>query len=761
MSAASFLFRPAIVVAYAILSVCVTDSAGAISPQQTAASRTDTIPPGRRSFEADTFRDEAARELIRRARAERGREAAGLSSWESTIRERISVGLTTQDIRRERGLFTSERVGRVRWDSTGVETIRWFGIRRAVPIAGEGAEIEVERPENLTEFPVDPAGDRLVLAGSPFHHPLADEAGDYYRFASGDTMRVILPSGEEVVLAEVRVEPRTSGFEILAGSLWFDLASAALVRGAFRPARPFDLQLDEPEEADDVPGFLKPIIVRVEAMIVEYALYDLQWWLPTRVRFEGDGQIGSLLTIPVVVEAFTQDVEINEPGLDPEFPTPDGWTRSEIGPCDDPHEGRRRRDERDEPVEGDEEQAARVEADAEGDAEDTEPCENPDGPTRIILLPPEETLVAWFDSDEESQMSDTDPFSSDELNQIRDRLGKITLPPALAAEPTIRLAGFRYNRVESLSGGVRAEVPLDGETRLIGEARIGLADLVPNLSASVVRRSGDGELEMAGYWKLQDVGDWGNPFALLPSAHALLLAYDDAQYYRVAGLSVGWRGGGTTRTEVRLFGERHIDAPKETDVSLPHLLSDYEFPENVTAEEATLFGVSGRVRLQAGRDPARPIYTATVWAEGAVGDREYIRFAGSGSVGAPIARVAEVALEASAGSSVGTPPPQRYFFLGGVETLRAFPNTPDAHRGTAFWLSRVEVGTRNPALRIVLFSDLGWAGSRSDFTFDDPAISAGIGISGLDGLIRLDVARSLQGREPNAWRVYLSVDGLI
>ena len=761
MSESTSVSRPAIVVCCALLSLCAAGPARAVSPPQTTAHGTDSIPPGRSSFEADTFRDEAARELIRRARAERGREAAGLASWESTIRERISVGLTTQDIRRERGLFTSERVGRVRWDSTGVETIRWFGIRRAVPIAGEGAEIEVERPENLTEFPVDPAGDRLVLAGSPFHHPLADDAGDYYRFASGDTMRVILPSGEEVVLAEVRVEPRTSDFEILAGSLWFDLASAALVRGAFRPARPFDLQLDEPEEAADVPGFLKPIVVRVEAMIVEYALYDLQWWLPTRVRFEGDGQIGSLLTIPVVVEAFTQDVEINEPGLDPEFPVPEGWTRSEIGPCDDPREGRRRRDERDVPDEDEEEPEDRVEAEAAGEAQDGEPCENPDGPTRIILLPPEETLVEWFDSDEESQLSNEEPFSSDELNQIRDRLGKITLPPAPTAEPTIRLAGFRYNRVEALSGGVRAEVPLDGETRLIGEARIGLADLVPNLSASVVRRSGDGEVEMAGYWKLQDVGDWGNPFALLPSAHALLLAYDDAQYYRVAGLSVGWRGGGTTRTELRLFGERHIDAPKETDVSLPHLLSDYEFPENVTAEKATLFGVSGRVRLQAGRDPDKPIYTATVWAEGAVGDREYIRYAGSGSVGAPIARVAEVALEASAGSSVGTPPPQRYFFLGGVETLRAFPNTPDANRGTAFWLSRVELGTRNPALRFVLFSDLGWAGSRSDFTFDDPAISAGIGISGLDGLIRLDVARSLQGREPNAWRVYLSVDGLI
>jgi len=379
----------------------------------------------------------------------------------------------------------------------------------------------------------------------------------------------------------------------------------------------------------------------------------------------------------------------------------------------------------------------------------------------VILLPPEEDLREWFESDEASQLAEFDPFDSEDLNQIRDRLDKIALPPVPATKPTVRLAGFRYNRVEALSGGVRAEVPLEGELRFIGEARIGLADLVPNLSASLIRQQGSDELEMAGYWKLRDVGDWGNPFALLPSAHALLLAYDDAQYYRVTGASFAWRRGGPIRTELRAFVEEHRNAPKETDVSLPHLLSDYEFPENVTAENATLIGAAGRIRLQSGRDPDRPIFTATVWAEGAVGDREYVRFAGSGSAGAPLTRGLEVALEASVGGSVGTLPSQRHYFLGGVETLRAFPNTPDAHRGNAFWLGRLELGTRNPALRFVLFSDIGWAGDRSAFAFDDPAISAGLGVSGLDGLLRLDVARSLRGRDPDAWRVYLSVDGLI
>jgi len=705
---------------------------------------------------ADTFRDEAARELIRRARAERGREAAGLASWEATIHERISVGLTTRDIRRERGLYTSERAGRVRWDSSGVETIRWFGIRRAVPIAGDAAEIELEEPENLVEFPVDPAGDRLILAGSPFHHPLADSAAVWYRYASGDTMKVILPSGREVVLAEVRVEPRESGFDVLAGSLWFDLENAALVRGAFRPARPFDLDLDEPEEAGDVPGFLKPITVTVETMIVEYALYDLRWWLPTRVRFDGEGRMGSLLQVPVVVELFARDMEVNEPGLDPTFPVPEGWTRTEIGPCEDAREMRRqarerRRRERDpdfEPEETDEVPAA-------------ETCEDPEGPTRVILLPPAESLDAWFATEEAREITDVKPFDADELNQIRDQVGRIALPPAPTQPPAIRLAGFRYNRVEALSGGLRADVPLDGQTRLRAEARIGLADLVPNLTASLVRRHGSGELEMAGYWKLTDTGDWGNPFAPLPSAHALLLAYDDAQYYRLAGASFGWKGGRPIRTEIRAFAEGHRNAPKATDVSLPHLVSDTEFPENVTAETVTLFGLRGRLRLQAGRDPQRPIYTASVWAEAAAGDRDYARFAAAGSAGLPLTAGLSIALEASAGSSLGAPPPQRYFYLGGVETLRAFPNAPDANRGTAFWLGRAELGTRNPALRFVVFGDVGWAGPRSEYSFEDPSISAGIGVSGLDGLVRLDVARSLRGRAGDAWRVYLSVDGLL
>ncbi|MCL7960894.1 MAG: hypothetical protein M8861_11910, partial [marine benthic group bacterium] len=72
--------------------------------------RPDTIP-------SDTYLDEGARYMIQRGQQARGTEAAGLASYEATITERVYVGLSASRFRRERGLFLSEQIARVRWDS--------------------------------------------------------------------------------------------------------------------------------------------------------------------------------------------------------------------------------------------------------------------------------------------------------------------------------------------------------------------------------------------------------------------------------------------------------------------------------------------------------------------------------------------------------------------------------------------------------------------------------------------------------------------
>jgi hypothetical protein len=295
--------------------------------------------------------------------------------------------------------------------------------------------------------------------------------------------------------------------------------------------------------------------------------------------------------------------------------------------------------------------------------------------------------------------------------------------------------------------------------RLEGEARIGFADLVPNLEASLVRRARSGELRATAYWRLAAASDWGNPLDVRSSAHAFLLGYDDGQYYRTAGAAIDWSGGRRIRADARLFAESQRDAPKETDVSVPHWINGSEFPPNIEAEAAEVAGLAGRLRWQTGTDPTRIILTATAWGEGAIGSVSYARYAAGAGVTVPLFGLLSVGLEGSAGTAAGDVPIQRYFFLGGVETLRAFPN--GTFSGTSFWLGRLEVGNQHPWLRLVGFLDAGWAGPREAFAHDPAAVSVGAGLSLADGLLRLDIARSLQGRDPDAWRVYFSFDGAL
>jgi hypothetical protein len=78
--------------------------------------------------------------------------------------------------------------------------------------------------------------------------------------------------------------------------------------------------------------------------------------------------------------------------------------------------------------------------------------------------------------------------------------------------------------------------------------------------------------------------------------------------------------------------------------------------------------------------------------------------------------------------------------------------------GNAFWTARAEIANSFPAARISLFTDAGWAGDRKDFGNGRPLLSAGVGGSLLDGLIRMDLARGL--RNPKGWRFDLYFDGL-
>ena len=123
----------------------------------------------------------------------------------------------------------------------------------------------------------------------------------------------------------------------------------------------------------------------------------------------------------------------------------------------------------------------------------------------------------------------------------------------------------------------------------------------------------------------------------------------------------------------------------------------------------------------------------------------------------PLPMPSGLGLEAAGGTAWGALPVQRAWFLGGARTLRGYPGASAV--GSTFVRGRAELARQMGAVSVSAFSDAGWAGPRDRIRLDDALVSAGVGASALDGLVRVDLARAL--RAPTGWRLELYVDAIL
>ena len=700
----------------------------------------------------DTFADAATRELIFRARDARLRDIQGIRSYEGVMREHIYVGLTAFRFRRERELFEQERIARLRWQADGERAIHWLGARQSVPIIGSdtrrggapvlgdsslvvsiGEEVEQDlradflnellNESELPEFAFDPGGDRLVFGSDWALHPLADTALAEYRYALGDTLRIGLPDGRRIVLLEVRVEPTRADFHLVAGSLWFEADDASLVRASYRPARPFNLLLDEPEDAEDVPGFLQPIEAEITYVTVEYSLYEFEFWLPRRFAMEGEARVGRFFQIPLTMEWNVRDYEVNrEETLIPSAAElPLGWQIKEHEVIDD------------------------------------------DGNLQYVMTTVVPEAQALFESPELSEeFGERSPaaFTDDEIEELRGELEGL-LPDYQPFRPKLawglEQGMLRFNRVEGLSFGAGATLPLTSSTELGLEARIGSGDQEPYGTLSLSTGSDDSRWDVAGYRRLESAADHGDPFSTTSSAVHLLMGIDRGAYYRATGASLGYRRvGDRTRTTIEVFGEEQAGVQKTTEFFLLDPFSEDTADAVMLASDLSLGGGRAVFNWFAGIDPNSLILTGSIAGEAVGGDLTYQRLSTSLSATHPLPFNLAGAVEVAAGTSWGELPPQRGFFLGGSSTLRGLDYNELV--GDTFWRARGEIGTGFAGARLTLFTDFGWAGARSDAAFDARTAAVGIGSSLLDGIFRVDVARSY--KRASKWKVYFYLDGL-
>ncbi len=108
-----------------------------------------------------------------------------------------------------------------------------------------------------------------------------------------------------------------------------------------------------------------------------------------------------------------------------------------------------------------------------------------------------------------------------------------------------------------------------------------------------------------------------------------------------------------------------------------------------------------RLRSSVGLDPAGFRLASDVRVEGAGGDLAYVRGLVEETASHSLGSLLAGALTVGAGYSGGTLPVQRLFYLGGLQTIRG--QTALTASGNAFWMGRAELGTSNPASRVIAF----------------------------------------------------------
>lgn len=738
------------------------------------------------------FTSPAARVMFESARAARANQDSSLLSYDAKSYQRISAHMGFRKIGRQRLVFRTENASRVRWERGTGTHVELLGARTAVPITGRSGSVAAEvRKEIDTEMgdafasaispiPYYPGRDQLLpmidngviemdVDEENLIHPLANGSEAYYVYEVGDSSQIRLPGGRAVRLKELKVRARRPQWNVAVASLWFDADRWQLVRAVYRFSEPLDIKAkveeEEPGEFDDVPGWIKPaifpMVANVSALTVEYGLHQQQYWLPRFQLLEGDIRVGFMRISFDLRERFTYASVGTKLDLPPVFASrasADSLYAAirRDSTLSDSARRAARRALSDSLAEA-RQASRRQQCEASGTYLTTVRRHESRQPISVRI--PCDTAALTHSSELPPSIYDPgeELFGDEQVEALRNEVLSLRRQSGFAPQPWTLEYGLgltRYNRVEGLSSGIRAEQSLGAGYRVRGEARLGVADLQPNAELRLARSDGRRTLAVGAYRRLASASDWGNPLGFGASVNALLFGRDEGFYYRAAGVELAAIGEGNSIFEYRLFAERHDEAERETTLSVARLLNGVRFDPNIAAREGEVLGTALQLAGSRGADPHGLRLFGGVRAEGATGDWTYGRLAGELTTSHGLGRWLDGALTLGAGSSVGEVPVQRLWFLGGYGTVRG--QDPGTQAGDAFWLARAELGAQSIAARPVLFLDLGWAGARDAWRHPGrPASGVGVGASFLDGLIRFDLARGIWPQEQTRADLYV------
>jgi hypothetical protein len=755
----------------------VTVTAGALSPrdsariardrakQDSAAARADSIRTVREAAAAKrrqaarlpvtadvlatAFRDQRARELLARARTARLSQDSSLTNYDATMYERLSAGMGVGRLSRERLLFRSERASRVRWDRTKGAVVDITGARAVVPVSGGDGTVDVGDNVPIPYFPGRDAlwtGSGLAKADvseTDVMNPLANGAEAYYTYATGDSLSFHLAGDRRVVVRELRVRPRTPKWNVVVGSLWFDVASGQLVRAVYRMSEPIDVMAQAREEGDDdIPAiaraFIPSITAQINVITVDYGLFEGRYWLPREQTAEGRADVGPLRVPVTIGQRFDYSV-VNGTVDVPSVTVTAADTAKGVNAI------RARRLRAEQACEQTSATRERAHQWYEGSL------------AVVVRTPCDSAKLAHAPTLPPSiYTSDDTLFGSGERDAMIASALSLGEQSDFAPRPvTVRygLPYTRYNRVEGPSTALDVQQHLGAGYTTHLQLRLGAADLSPNVETGLSRSNGRRTVSLGVYRRLAAANDWSDPLTLRASLSALLFGRDDGFYYRSWGAELKGESVGGVLSEWRIFGEQEFNAPLQTTFSFARAINGNRFRPNITTQKGSVAGIALRRSGSLGEDPAGTRLFSDIRVEGAFGTFDYGRAMADLTLARPIFSGIAGSVTLSGGTSTGELPTQKLWYLGGTATVRGQP--AGAMAGDAYWFTRFEVGPKSTGFKPVIFTDLGWAGDRNRFNNGQTMGGAGIGFSFLDGLIRADLAKGFHPTRGVSAALYL------
>ena len=305
------------------------------------------------ALQSNAFADSATRSLFLLARRARTAQDSALRGYDAKTQARITVSMGTSALLRNKLLFRTENVSKVKWRRGQGMWIEPLASRTTVPMAKNVNVTGVAA--SLIPVPYFPGREQLWMPGTDmatvrkdvdetegFVHPLAQGSEAYYRYQIGDSIQIRLPAGDALMLRELKVIARRPEWRSFVGSFWFDARSGSLVRAAYRLSAPLeiwnealaDVKKDIEEAERDtsanrakrvkdakegappgwVRGLVNPLRFDINLVTVEYALYEGKYWLPRVNRAEGNTQ-AMFMHIPIRIEESYKydDVDVATP----------------------------------------------------------------------------------------------------------------------------------------------------------------------------------------------------------------------------------------------------------------------------------------------------------------------------------------------------------------------------------------------------------------------------------------------------------------